>query len=148
MAQFLRATRVLPVLALLLGLSVAVYGAQRDSADKKPSLSLKASPVAGFAPLRVRVTADVRGGADDFQDFYCTSVEWEWGDDLRSGNSEDCSPYEAGKSEIKRRYSGEHVFRYPGSYKLTLRLKQKDRVVALGSATIEVRPGLRDSFDN
>jgi hypothetical protein len=40
------------------------------------------------------------------------------------------------------------VFRNAGTYKLTLRLKQKDRVVALGSATIEVRPGLRDSFDN
>jgi hypothetical protein len=148
MAQFLRATRLLPVVALILALGVAVYGAQKDSDDRKPSLSLKATPVAGFAPLRVRVTADVRGGADDFQDLYCASVEWEWGDDLRSGNSEDCSPYEAGKSEIRRRYSAEHLFRYPGTYKLTLRLKQKERVVALGSATIEVRPGLRDSFDN
>jgi hypothetical protein len=141
------AHRGLTVLALTLALGVAVY-AQKNADDKKPSLSLKATPVAGFAPLKVRVTVDVRGGADDFQDLYCPSVEWEWGDDLRSGNSEDCAPFEGGKSQIKRRYSAEHTFRYGGTYKLTLRLKQKDRVVATSSATIEVRPGVRDSFDN
>ena len=147
MVQSLRANRVLPMVAVVMALGVAGY-AQKASEDKKPSLSLKATPVTGFAPLRVRLTVDVKGGPNDFQDYYCPSVEWEWGDDLRSGNSEDCAPYEAGKSEIKRRYSVEHVFRYEGTYRVTLRLKQKERVVALSSATIEVRPGLRDSFDN
>ena len=147
MAQSLRARRILTILAVLLSLGIAVY-AQKSGEDKKPSLSLKATPMTGFAPLRVRLTVDVRGGADDFQDLYCPSVEWEWGDDLRSGNSEDCSPYEAGKSEIKRRYSAEHVFRYSGTYRVTLRLRQRDKVVATGAATIEVRPGLRDGFDN
>jgi hypothetical protein len=147
MIRSTRANCVLPMLALVLALGVAVY-AQKGGEDKKPSLSLKATPVAGFAPLRVRVNVDVRGGANDFADYYCPSVEWEWGDDLRSGNSEDCLPYESGKSEIKRRYTAEHVFRNEGSYRLILRLKQKDRVVAIGSTTIEVRPGLRDSFDN
>ena len=75
-------------------------------------------------------------------------MDWEWGDDLHSGNSEDCSPYEAGKSEIKRRYTAEHVFRYEGTYHVVLRLKQRDRVVATSSTTVEVRPGVRDSFDN
>jgi hypothetical protein len=134
-------------LAIALSIGVAVY-AQKSGEDRKPSLSLKATPVTGFAPLRVRLTVDVKGGADDFQDLYCPAVEWDWGDDLRSGNSEDCRPYEPGKSEIKRRYSVEHVFRYEGSYRVTLRLKQKERVVAISSTTIEVRPGLRDSFDN
>jgi hypothetical protein len=142
-----RAHRGFAALALAVAFGVAVY-AQKSGEDKKPSLSLKASPVAGFAPLKVRVTVDVRGGAYDFQDLYCPTVEWDWGDDLNSGNSEDCAPYEAGKSTIKRRYAGEHTFRYGGTYKLTLRLKQKERVVALSSTTIEVRPGLRDSLDN
>src|SRR3954464_5372219 len=146
MAQSPVPRRTLVVLAVL-SLGVAVY-AQKSGEDKKPSLSLKATPVTGFAPLRVRLTVDVKGGPDDFQDYYCPSVEWEWGDDVRSGNSEDCAPYEAGRSEIKRRYSVEHVFRNEGTYRVTLRLKQKDRVVGLGSATVEVRPGLRDSFDN
>jgi hypothetical protein len=147
MAQSLRANRVLFVLALILALGAATR-AQKAGEDKKPSLSLKATPVAGFAPLRVRVTVDVRGGADDSQDYYCPSVDWEWGDDLNSSNSEDCSPYEAGKSSIKRRYSAEHTYRTPGTYKLVLRLKQKDRVVGMGTTSIEVRPGLRDGFDN
>jgi len=147
MAQSKRANRVLSVLALILALGAAAR-AQKAGEDKKPSLSLKATPVAGFAPLRVRVTVDVRGGADDAQDYYCPSVDWEWGDDLNSGNSEDCSPYESGKSSIKRRYTAEHTYRNPGTYKLVLRLKQKDRVVAMGTTSIEVRPGLRDGFDN
>jgi hypothetical protein len=146
MAQSPLARRTLVVLAIL-SLGVALY-AQKSGDDKKPSLSLKATPVTGFAPLRVRLTVDVRGGSDDNQDYYCPSVEWEWGDDLNSGNSEDCAPYEAGKSEIKRRYTAEHVFRNEGTYRVTLRLKQKTRVVAMGTATVEVRPGVRDSFDN
>jgi hypothetical protein len=146
MAQSPVARRTLVVLAAL-SLGVAVY-AQKSGDDKKPSLSLKATPVTGFAPLRVRLTVDVRGGSDDNQDYYCPSIEWEWGDDLNSGNSEDCAPYEAGKSEIKRRYTAEHVFRNEGTYRVTLRLKQKSRVVAIGSATVEVRPGVRDTFDN
>ena len=141
------ARRTLVALTAVLALGVAVY-AQKSSEDKKPSLSLKATPVTGFAPLRVRLTVDVKGGANDNQDYYCPSVEWEWGDDLNSGNSEDCGPFESGKSEIKRRYSAEHVFRYEGSYRIILRLKQKDRVVGITSTTIEVRPGVRDGIDN
>ena len=135
------------MLAIAVSVGGAVY-AQKAGEDRKPSLSLKATPVAGFAPLRVRVTVDMRGGANDYAEFYCPSVEWSWGDDITSENSEDCSPYESGKSEIRRRYSGEHVYREQGTYKLTLRLKQKDRIVAASSATVEVRPGLRDGFDN
>ena len=147
MARSPLARRMLIALTVALSVGVAVF-AQKPGEDKKPSLSLKATPVTGFAPLRVRLTVDVKGGPNDFQDYYCPSVEWEWGDDVRSGNSEDCAPYEAGKSEIKRRYSVEHVFRNQGTYRVTLRLKQKDRVVAVSSTTVEVRPGLRDSLDN
>ena len=86
MARSPFARRMLMTLAVALAVGVAVY-AQKSGEDKKPSLSLKATPVTGFAPLRVRLTVDVKGGPNDFQDYYCPSVEWEWGDDLRSGNS-------------------------------------------------------------
>lgn len=147
MAQSRLARRVLTASLCGVLFGGGIVYAQRSGEDRKPSLSLRATPVAGFAPLRVRVTVDLRGGADDYQDLYCAGVEWDWGDDLKSGNSEDCAPYVAGTSEIRRRYSAEHVYRYEGTYKLTLRLKQRDRVVASGSATVEVRPGLRDGFD-
>ena len=139
---------------LMLGSGIAVAGiaivvlSTRGNADKKPSLSLKATPPVGFSPLKVRIVVDVRGGADDYADFYCPSIEWDWGDGTVSGNSEDCDPYQAGKSSIKRRYSIEHVFRQQGSWQVFFRLKQRDRVIAASSANVQVRPGVRDEFGN
>jgi hypothetical protein len=147
MAHSRRAFQTLTAVLAVLGVGAALH-AQRENEVKKPSLSLKANPPVGFSPLRVRLGVDVRGGADDHQDFYCPTVEWEWGDDLVSSSSEDCTPYQAGKSTIKRRYTVEHVFRYAGSYHVTFRLKQKDRIIASTSADIQVRAGVRDDFGN
>ena len=135
---------------LVAGLTLALspdreVAAQRND-DKKPSLSLKATPPVGFSPLRVRLAVDVRGGSDDYEEFYCPTIEWDWGDGTVSGNSEDCDPYQSGKSSIKRRYSIEHVFRQPGTFQVFFRLKQRDRVIAASSSNIQVRPGVRDEF--
>ena len=138
-------------LAGVLGLMVSagvVGGAQREGEARKPSLSLKATPPVGFSPLKVRLVVDVRGGAEDYQDFYCPGIEWEWGDGTESESSEDCEPYEAGKSFIRRRFSTEHVFRQSGSYQVFFRLKQRNRVVAATSANVQVRSGVRDGFDD
>jgi hypothetical protein len=126
----------------------AVLALASGGDDRKPSLSLKATPPLGFSPLRVRVTVDLRGGSDSYADLYCPEVEWEWGDDVTSSNSGDCDPYEAGKSTIRRHYSAEHVYRQAGAYKIVFRLKQKDRVVSSSSANVQVRAGLRDDFGN
>jgi hypothetical protein len=116
--------------------------------DKKPSLSLKATPPVGFSPLRVRASVDVRGGADDYADFYCPSSEWDWGDGTVSEASWDCDPYEAGKSTIQRRWSSEHIYRQAGNYKVVFRLKQKNKTVAAGSGNVQVRAGMREGFGN
>ena len=125
--------------------------------NKKPSISVRASPAVGFPPLRVVVTAEIKGGANDFQDFYCASVEWDWGDGTKSQSQIDCDPYEAGKSEIKRRYVEEHTFRGSGmtsaidpsgsqppsqQYRVRFVLKQKDKTVGSGSTTVELRSGM------
>ncbi len=128
--------------------SAAVVDAQRDGEGKKPSLAFRATPPVGFAPLRVRVVVDVRGGADDYAEFYCPSVEWDWADGTVSESSEDCEPYQPGKSTITRRFSAEHTYRQSGQYQIYFRLKQKDRVVGTGNGTVQVRPGLREDFDN
>ena len=135
-------------------LSVPASGGQSGSSapeprdgDRKPSLSLRATPPIGFTPLRVRAVAEVKGGANDYADLYCTSVEWDWGDGTVSENSEDCDPYEAGKSAIRRRYSADHTYRIADNYKVQLRLKQKSRVVASSQFNIAVRPGARDGFE-
>jgi len=141
-----RALCTLAALAAALVAVVHLAAAQRDAADKKPSLSLKATPPAGFAPLRVHLTVDVRGGANDNAEFYCPTVQWDWDDGTVSENSEDCDPYEAGKSTIKRRYSADHTFRLSGDYRLTFRIKQKDKVISSATATLTVRPGATEGF--
>ena len=125
--------------------------------NKKPSISLKANPTVGFAPLRVVVTAELKGGANDFADFYCASVEWDWGDETKSETKADCDPYEPGKSEIKRRYVQEHTFRSTGmsiggdpagnqpqniQYRVRFTLKQKNKTVGSGQTTVEIRQGI------
>ena len=45
--------------------------AREQGGNKKPSLSLKASPSVSFAPARIVVVAEVKGGADDLEEFYC-----------------------------------------------------------------------------
>jgi hypothetical protein len=119
--------------------------------NKKPSISVRANPPVGFSPLRVVVTAELKGGANDFEDFYCASVEWDWGDDTKSESKVDCDPYEAGKSEIKRRYVMDHTYRTsnfdlreregPVQFRVRFLLKQKNKVVGSGQATVEIRGG-------
>jgi hypothetical protein len=110
----------------------------------KPSVSVRASPTIGFSPARMVLTAELKGGADDYEDFYCASVEWDWGDDTRSESRADCEPYEAGKSEIKRRFVIDHTYNFSGDYRVEFRLKQKNKVVGRGSADVKIRPGIRD----
>ena len=129
------------VSACLLVAAIAVAVA---ADDKKPSISVKANPPTGFAPTRVVLTAEIKGGPNDFADFYCPSVEWVWGDDTKAESSADCDPYEVGKSEIKRRYIFDRVFQTPGNFRVEFRLKQKNKVVGSGSTTVNIRPGIRD----
>jgi hypothetical protein len=94
----------------------------------------------------VRLAVDVNGGSDDYPEFYCPTVEWDWGDGTMSESSSDCDPYEAGKSTIARRFTADHVFRQQGGYRVTFRLKQKNRVVGSASATVQVRAGSGEGF--
>jgi hypothetical protein len=114
----------------------------REQGNKKPSLSLKASPAVSFAPARIVVVAEVKGGANDFEDFYCPSVEWDWGDLTTSTAEADCEPYEAGKSEIRRRYTVEHRYKNPGGFKIVLRLKKSSKIIATANTMVQVRAGL------
>ena len=142
-------TRRLPCALLVLVMATLLttrLAAGQKAEDRKPSLSFRLTPNLGFTPLRVRVAVELRGGADDYEEFYCPSVEWDWGDGTISESGEDCNPYEAGKSAIKRRYTVEHTFRQAGSYKVAFRLKQKGKVTASSSGSVQVRAGMRDGF--
>lgn len=152
--RFERFRRVTGYLAIAV---LATLGASPSTQNKKPSISLRANPPIGFSPLRVVVTAEVKGGANDYEDFYCASVEWEWGDDTKSENTADCDPYEPGQSEIKRRYVEVHTFRSysndtpgmpsgPTQFRVKFSLKHKNKVVGSGQTTVEIRSGVGGNF--
>jgi hypothetical protein len=128
---------------LALPLTIAVALSTGSLAEKKPKVSVKANPTMGMSPVRVVVTADLTGG-EDSEELYCPSVEWEWGDDTRSTNSADCDPFEAGKTEIKRRFVADHVYQSAGDYRVQFRLRKKDKTISAGSTAVKVRPGLGD----
>jgi hypothetical protein len=135
-----------------LSAALVAAGAQKtngkDSKDapdaKRPQVRLKAQPVISVSPAKVVLTAEIVGGANDFEEFYCAAIEWDWGDGTQSESSSDCAPYEAGKSEIKRRFTVEHVFRRPDNYRVTFKLKRRDKAVGFASVQVQVRPGLPD----
>lgn len=131
------------VAALGLGASAA-QDPPKASEKKKPSVSVRTSPQSGFSPLRVVATAELRGGDDDYQDFYCPVIEWEWGDGTRSEQRVDCDPYEAGKSEVKRRYTVQRTYPTAGEYRVVFRMKQNNKVVGSGQTTLRIRPGVGD----
>jgi len=116
--------------------------AARDTDNKRPKMVLKAQPVVSIAPARVVLTVELIGGADDYEEYYCPGIEWEWGDGTRSESSADCPPYEPGKSEIRRRFTVEHVFKRFGNYRVLFHLKQHDKAVGSASVSLQVREGL------
>jgi hypothetical protein len=138
-----RAARLIPAMFGALALATAAGAAGVDT-NAKPSISLKATPQIGFSPLRVVLTAELKGGANDYEEFYCPTIEWFWDDDTKSESKGDCEPYEAGKSEIKRRYTIDRIFNTMGEYRVEFRLKQKGKTVGLGKTQVRVRPGIRD----
>lgn len=131
-------------LSLLLALALSGTDDQEKDKDRRPKISVKASPAMGISPARVVASADLNGGANDYEAFYCPSIEWDWGDDTKSSTSADCDPYEAGKSEIKRRFTADHTYRLAGNYRIQFRLKKKDKAIAAAGTSVQIRPGLGD----
>jgi hypothetical protein len=118
--------------------------AKDEDKVKKPSLSLRASPPISFSPANIHLVAELKGGPDDYEEFYCPAVEWDWGDGTRSENSSDCDPYEAGVSQISRRFSKTHVYNLQGRYRVQVRLKRNTKVLTSASTNIQVRAGIRE----
>ena len=134
---------VLSITACLTVAISTVTFARKDNDDAKaekerrPALALRIDRRVGIAPMRVMLTADLIGGADDYQDFYCPAIEWDWGDGTRSAKSFDCEPYERHISKIVRHFSVEHRFD-EGDYCVTFRLKSDEKQLASADARLTV----------
>jgi hypothetical protein len=145
MKSTLRPTIAIGVMCLAVAARGLAVDAQRDTKspreeNQRPKLSLKAQPNVGIAPARIVLTAELTGGANDFEEYYCPTVLWDWADGTESESTFDCEPYQAGKSEIKRRYTVEHSFR-AGAHKVWVRLKRNDKLLASANVTIQIQPG-------
>lgn len=116
----------------------------KDKDAKKPTLTIRASPPISFSPATIRVVAMLTGGPDDYEDFYCPTVEWDWGDGTTSENAADCDPFQPGVSKITRRFSVSHVYETAGRYRVLLRLKRDTKTMVSANTTVQVRPGVRD----
>lgn len=112
------------------------------SEPKRPSLSVKATPGTGMVPVRILVAAELKGGDDDFEEYYCPTIEWNWGDGTVSEETRDCDPYESGKSVIRRRYSVQHSFKRSGAYRIGFRLKNGNKVLAASTTVVRLLGGV------
>jgi hypothetical protein len=132
--------------AILVGAGVSTPAQSGDKDEKKepkrPSLSLKAAPVTGMVPVRVSATAEFKGGDDDFQEYYCPGVEWNWGDGTVSESANDCDPYEAGVSQIRRRFSQSHTYKRPGAFRIIFRLKHRDKILTSQTTIVRLLGGM------
>jgi hypothetical protein len=145
-----RLLRVLVVAVFAAVLTTSAAGSSDGSSteekkaakESRPALSLRASPSISFAPVRVNARAELKGGPDDFEELYCPSIEWDWGDGTVSESTPGCDPFVAGKSEIDRFMAKEHVYREPGEFRLSIKLKKRDKVVASAGTSIQVNNGL------
>jgi hypothetical protein len=137
------------VVCLMLASAVAAGPQDKPAKDKdgdkekRPKLSLTARPPIAMSPARVSLTAELAGGPDDLEEFYCATIEWDWGDGTSSETSSDCDPYEPGKSTFRRRFTVEHTFR-AGYHRVSLRLKKRDKQISSATVVVDVRPGIRD----
>jgi len=119
----------------------AAHAAAQRNESKRPQLILRANPKIAFVPAKVQFTAVLEGGDDDYRDFYCPTIEWDWDDETSSESSPDCEPYDAGRSRIVRRYTAQHIFNFDGNYDVKFRMKSGGRTIASVTLSVEVRPG-------
>jgi hypothetical protein len=143
--RLIRIVVLVPATTLCIAATQAPRGDDKEikpkDADKRPKITLKAQPMISMSPSKVTLRAELVGGSNDYEDFYCATVEWDWGDGTQSESTSDCEPYQAGKSEIKRRFTVDHIFR-AGYYQVAFRLKQRNRAVASATTTVQVQAGI------
>ncbi len=140
----------LAFVALSVAVSLGASGKpadQKDSKDSKVALTLRANPAMAFAPARITLTAQLKGGTPETEDLYCPTVEWDWGDGTISQASADCEPFQPNKSEIQRSFSTQHVYKTGGEYEVKLLLKKADRIVAVASASLNISRAINEPGD-
>jgi hypothetical protein len=147
-----RLRRLLVTLAATLLLFAQATRGQNDDKDDKnkkkgATLVLKATPPIAFSPARIVVSAELKGGTLETDEFYCPTLEWDWGDGTKSESTNDCPPFEAGKSTVEHRWSTSHTFQTADAYRVQLRLRRGTKTLVAGNIAVQVKPGVRDQSE-
>ena len=140
--RFLAKATAVAAVVLLGALGVVHAFGQDGAKPKRPKISIRSSPAMAFTPATLTFTAELKDGDNDFEEFYCAEVEWDWDDGTVSESSDDCEPYEKGKSEIRRRFTVQHKYNIANVYNVKFRLKQRGKVVANATTRVTVKPGM------
>ena len=127
--------------AIVLLAVVLPYHTESLAQEDRPELRLRASSNLAFSGTEISFTGLLRGGADDYEEFYCVSAEWDWDDGTRSESILDCDPYEPGSSEIRRRFSRRHSFDNGGRYEVRLNLKRGNDIVDSARTNVTIQIG-------
>jgi len=130
----------------LLTAFLMVAAATPSGSEDKPKLKIKAprsvfmkpTGMRSYSPASVRLRAELEGTPEDPEEYYCLEEEWVWGDETESSYEPDCDPYEEG-AELKRIFTATHTFRYPGTYRIYLRLNRGKKIILTGQTTVQLR---------
>ena len=114
---------------------------EQSTSEQKPKLSLRSTPKIGFAPIEILFIGELKGGEDNYEEFYCPTVEWDWDDNTVSSSTPDCDPYEPNKSKIQRHFFVRHKFNYGGRYEIRLHLKKGREIVTSSQTVIQLQSG-------
>lgn len=135
-------------LALALMMASLLQAAEQKDSPKndRPSLSLRLMPQSAVAPARITGSAELKGGSSGFEEYYCATVAWDWGDGTMSQSTADCDPFEPGKTEIQRRYTAVHEYQSSGVFHVSFRLKKKDKTMATATAVVQISGGVRFGY--
>ncbi len=129
-------------LAFVAACLVFSIGASGKPADQKQpqkvELTLRANPAMAFAPARITLTGQLKGGGNENEELYCPTVEWDWGDGTISQSSADCDPFQPNKSDIQRSFLVQHVYKTGGEYTVKLLLKKSEKIVAEAAASLNI----------
>ena len=128
------------VVGLALLAAIPASAAEKKVENKGTRVSLRASPRVAAAPATVVFNVELTGG-EDGEDLYCPVLAWEWGDGTHSEEEEECPPFEAGHTEVQRRFTTSHEYRDRANPKVAVTVRKGDRV--LGKDTVALVIGER-----
>jgi hypothetical protein len=140
-------TKLAPLAFVAVCVASSIGASRKPTDPAKVDLSLRVNPAMAFAPARITLMAQLKGGTADNADLYCPTVEWDWGDGTISQSSADCEPFQPNKSEIQRSYSTQHVYKTGGEYTVKLSLKKAEKIVAAATASLNISRAIDEGSD-